>query len=260
MNKRRHFVLATALVSTGYYLVQIVPFDWKYRSILGLATFCFVYLLILFLRLARDFRKSLVATFLPVCFLVGLSLFHFFFFQGLIWQLFLTLIFAVGFYTLCLIENVFLVSAKFKLVPLYRAASTVGFLITLTSAFFLFDVLFSFRLSGWFNALAVFGISFLLLGHFFWTVDLSSPASGPNLPVVLFLSVIMAEMTLALSFWPVGFGRASLYLVGLLYVFGGLAQAYRRDRLFKKTILEFIWVGAGIFLALLLVTNWSGNF
>jgi len=252
--------LASALITIGYYLVQLTPFDWKYLSILSLAVFSFVYLLILFLRLSRDFRKSIVATFLPICFLIGLSLFHFFFLEGLIWRLFLTLIFAVSFYTLCLIENVFLVSAKFKLVPLYRAASTVGFLITLTSAFFLFDVVFSFRLSGLFNALTVTAISFLLLGHFFWTVDLSSPASGPNLPVVLVLSVIMAEMTLALSYWPVGFGRASLYLVGLLYVFGGLAQAYRRDRLFRKTVLEFIWVGVGIFLALLLVTNWSGNF
>lgn len=260
MNKRRHFILVTLIVSVCQYLVQLAPFDWIYQSILALVLFSFCYLLLLFFHLSRDLVKSLRAAILPVCFLAGTSLFQFLFSQGLVWNIVLSLILVFGFYTICLIENVFLVSAKFKVVPLYRAAATVSFLLTLTSAFFLFDVLFSFRLSALMNSLGVFVVATLLSVHLFWSVDLSSTLTSSRLPIILALSLIMGEMSLALSFWPVGVGMRSLYLVSLFYVFGGLAQAQRRQRLFRKTALEFVWVGAGIFLALLLVTSWSGNF
>lgn len=261
MNKRRQFIIATLLVTASYYLVQIAPFAWKYWATLAMVLFAWLYLLVLFFRLTRKWSESLLATFLPVCFLVGVSLFYFLFSQSLIWELILLLVVALGFYTLCLIENVFLVSVQFKVVPLYRAASTVCFLLTLMSAFFLFNAVLSFRLPGWLNGLATFVISSLLLSHLFWTVDLSLPSvESSNSTIVATLSLIMAETALAISFWPVGVSKGSLYLVSLLYVFTGLAQSYRRQRLFKKTIWEFIGVGIGIFLALLLVTNWSGDF
>jgi len=259
-NKRRLFIAATLIITVLYFLSQSAPFEWRYRALFFLAALSEIYFLLVFRKIAKRKRNALLATFLPISFLAGMSLFSLLFFQGLVWRIVLLLIFAFGLYTLFLIENVFLVSAEFKSVPLYRAASTVGFLLTLVTAFFLFDVLFSFRLAAWFNGLAVSLISLFLLGHFFWATYLSAPAEGDSLVLTGIFSLIMGEMSVAISFWPVGVGKASLYLVSLLYVFGGVAEAFCRQRLFKKTFLEFFWVGLGTFLALFLVTSWRGSF
>jgi len=259
-NKRRLFIVATLIITVLYFLSQLAPFELRYQAILILTAVSEIYFFLVFRKVAKKKKNALSATFLPISFLVGISLFSFLFFQGLIWQIVFLLIFAFGLYTLFLIENLFLVSAEFKSVPLYRAASTVSFLLTLISAFFLFDVLFSFRLAAWFNGLAVALISFFLLAHFFWATKLSESVKGNNLILSSVFSLIMGEMSIAISFWPVGVSKASLYLVSLFYVFGGVAEAFCRQRLFKKTIWEFFWVGLGTFLALFLVTSWRGNF
>ncbi len=260
MSKRRQFVIATLVITISYFLVNLVPFFWRYQAIFGLALFVFFYLYLLFSQLTKNRQKIIVATFLPVSFVTGISLFHFLFSQGWLWQALLLSVFFLGVYTLLLVENVFLVSSEFKTVPLYRAASTVGLLLMLTSAFLLFNVILSFRLPSWANGLAVFGVTALLLNHFFWSLTLSLPFEKDNLSLVLVLSFVISEISIALSFWPVGVNKGSLYIVSLFYVFGGLAQAQVRQRLFKKTIWEFIWIGLGTFLALFLVTNWGGDF
>lgn len=260
MKKRKQFVITTLLAASFYFLAHLVPFAWRYQAILGLTILIFGLLFFLFKRIVKNKQAALVATFFPLTFTLGVNLFHFLFPQGWLWRAALLLIFSFGFYTLLLIENVFLVSAEFKTVPLYRAAFTVGFLAMLATAFFLFDVIFSFRMSAWANGLAVFLTLIPLLSHFFWTVNFKPPFKGENFGLALVLSLIISQISVSLSFWPLGIGRGSLYLVSLLYVFGGLIQAHCRERLFKKTILEFIWIGLGTFLALFLVTSWRGNF
>jgi len=258
MDKKKRFVLATILITVCYYVSHFAPYDWRYQSILALTLFSQIYLLLLFLKLSKNFQDALSATILPSLFILGISLFYFLFSQSLIWRLVLTAIFALGVYSMLLIENVFLVSGQFKVVPLYRAASTVGLILSLTTGFFLFDVLLSFRFSAQINLIFIFVICFALFRHFLWIVDLSTPDSGKNLHFVLTLSLIMGEIGLILSFWPVGVTKGSLYLVSLLYLFGGLSQSHRSQKLFKKTLLEFIWVGLGVFLALILSTGWRG--
>jgi len=258
MDKKKRFVLATILITACYYVSHFAPYDWHYQAIFALTLFAQIYFLLLFLKLSKKLQDAFSATILPTLFILGISLFYFLFSQSLIWRLVLTAIFALGVYALLLIENVFLVSGQFKVVPLYRAASTVGLILSLTTGFFLFDVLLSFRLSAWMNFLFVFIICFALFRHFLWIVDLSAPDSGKNIHFVATLSLIMGEIALILSFWPVGVTKGSLYLVSLLYLFGGLSQTYRSQKLFKKTLLEFIWISLGVFLALISSTSWRG--
>lgn len=260
MSKRTQFIIAALILAVVYFFTNSVSFTWKYLSILGFGVLTWFVSAILLDKLTTRKSNLAVATLLPFSFALAMNLFHFLFLQGLFWQIILSLTCFVSFYTIFLAENVFLVSAEHKTVPLYRTASTVGFLLTLTAAFFFFDVLLSFRFPAWLNGLIVFAICMVSLTHFLWTVSLSETTKVKNLSVTFVLSLIIGEIATVLSFWPVGINRGSLYLVSLLYVFGGLTQAYLRQRLFKKTIWEFIWMGLGIFLALFLATSWRGNF
>ncbi len=259
MSKRQKFILVAALITLLFFLNQLVFPDQRYFTTLGLIGFTALVLSGLFRQIARQWSNVVGALFLPLSFLAGMSFFYFIVPQGWFWQLSIILFFALGFYTSLLIENVFLVANEFKTVPLYRAASTSGLLLMLTSAFFLFDTVFSFHFSAPINGLLIFLIGLALWLHFFWATKLNRLWERENLVLALIFSLIIAEISVMISFWPVGAGKGSLYLVSLLYVFSGLAQAYCRQRLFKKTIWEFIWVGLGTFLALFLVTSWRGN-
>ena len=131
MDKKKRFILATILITACYYVSHFTPFDWRYQSILGLTLFSQIYFFLIFLKLTKKAKDAFSATVLPTLFILGISLFYFLFSQSLIWRLTLTAIFALGIYTLLLIENVFLVSGQFKVVPLYRAASTVGLILVI---------------------------------------------------------------------------------------------------------------------------------
>lgn len=259
MDKRKRFVLATLVISGLFFAGQVVPFDWRYSVIFGQIALSGLFLWFLFRQLVREKQNVLAAVLLPLSFIAGISLFNFIVSQSLIWRIGLLLAFSLGLYTILLAENVFLVATEFKTVPLYRAASTSGLLMMLLAAFFLFDTIFSFRFSAWINGLIIFLTTAILLLHFFWSVTLAPLFSRDNLIMALIFSLIIAEISVIISFWPVGVGKGSLYLVSLLYVFSGLAQAHCRQRLFKKTVWEYIWVGLGTFLALFLVTSWRGN-
>lgn len=259
-DKRQWFLIATAFTSLLFFLAQVVPFSISYQAFFIFFVISGVNIFFLFRKIAQKKKNALMATLLPMSFIIGLSMFLPLFSSGLLWRLLFSGFFAVVFYTLLLIENVFLVSAEFKSVPLYRAASTVSFILMLTTAFLLFDIVFSFRLSALLNGLIILPITFLLLSHFFWSIDPASNLNADIFKLSFVFSVIIAELAFALSFWPVGIGKGSLYLVSLFYVFGGLAQSWCRERLFKKTIWEFFWLGLGTFLALFLVTSWRGDF
>jgi len=73
----------------------------------------------------------------------------------------------------------------------------------------------------------------------------------------LLFSLSLGEIAFILSFWPISIALASLFLTSLVYVLLGLAQAYFSDRLFKRTIREYLVVGIAVFVVLLLYTNWG---
>lgn len=256
MTKRAYFLFSSIILTVGFFLLSLVPFQWKYTGIGGFSLGVALYHIVLFYSMVKTKRNLFVSAFLPAFFGLSVSLFRFLFAVNWVWQVVLILVFLFGIYTLFLMENVFLISKEVKTVPLYRAASTIGFLMTLIVAFFIYEVVFSFRLMAWQNGLLVSSVSLPLLIHFFWSTRLSLPLEWNSLAPSFIFSLILGEISVAISFWPLGTTKASLYLVSMLYVFLGLAQAFCQEKLFKETIREFIWIGLGTFLALFLVTSW----
>jgi hypothetical protein len=159
-------------------------------------------------------------------------------------------------YALFLSENIFSVAA-IRTIQLFRSAWAVSFLLSLLVSFLLFDTILSFRFPFYYNFVFALGISFLLFLHGAWTVNLEEKITGKLLLYSAIMSLGVGEIILVLTFWPTSLTLSSLFLTSLVYVCLGLTQAQLSERLFKKTIREYLLVGIAVFLVLLFYTNWG---
>jgi hypothetical protein len=73
----------------------------------------------------------------------------------------------------------------------------------------------------------------------------------------LMISLCLGEVAGILSFLPVTVWIASLFLATVMYVVLGLLQHALEDRLFNRTIWEYLSVGVLVLMATLIVTPWK---
>lgn len=260
MSKRIRYLISSLLVAVGFYFFISLPYDSHYYGLavgVVLVAFCFWFGLGIIFEHSLYIR--LMSIVLPIGFFVGFGLFAALLPQNFL-LIFLTSLFFGGVsYVIFLVENVFLVSIGNRTPPLYRAGYTVGFILLLGMAFFLFDSLFSFKFNYWINGILVFFISSLIFLYLFYSVTIELPDDGKDKNVWYYTLVpafVMSQFSLALSFWPVGIFKGSVYLVAIIYVLSSLIQFELRERLFKRTWLTFIWVLVSIVLGIILTTSW----
>lgn len=255
LSKRRRFIIFSFILSIGLLTTQFVSYDLRYWLIFGLALSAYFLPILGFL---EDFKKIAWLTILPLpaIYTGSVALFYFLLPQALLTRILIILLFGIGMYAILLSENIFLVAA-IRTIQLLRAAQAVGFLMTLVSAFFLYDTIFSFKLAGWWNGLLIGFSSFFLLLPAIWNVLLEESISKEVMIYSLVLSLLVGELTLFISFWPVTIPVYSLFLVTGLYVGLGLAQNQLVGRLFQKTIFEYLQVGIIIFIITFLVARWG---
>ena len=238
-----------------------LPYESRYFGLMigvVMVMFCFWFGLgILF---EKSLYTRMMAVLLPVCFFTGFGMFVAFLPNSFWLSLLFSIFFGLVLYGLFLVENVFLVAIGFKTVPLYRAAYTVSLIIMLLSVFFMFNSLFSFRLAYYWNGLWTLLISLAIFLYQFWAIAIELPDDGANKNMksyVVIPAILMAELAIAFSFWPVGIFKGSVYLVSVIYIVSGLIQADIRDRLFKRTWLMYSWTAVAVGLAILAITNWG---
>lgn len=256
MSKKIRYLISSLLATIGFYFFLTLPYSSYYYGLMVgvvLVIFCFWF------GLGIVFDKSiyirLMSVVMPVAFFVGFALFVTLLPQSFLLTLMYSLFFGVINYTMFLVENVFLVAIGFRTPPLYRAAYTVGLILLLLSSFFLFDSLFSFKFIYWLNMVFVFVISMIIFLYIFFSVTIELSDDGKDKNVwyyVLTPSLLMSEVALVLSFWPVGIFKGSIYLVMIVYVIASLLHAELRERLFKRTWLILVWVGIAIVLGIVM--------
>lgn len=262
MPKRFKYLISSILSAVGFFFFLGLPYESRYYGLLVgivLTIFCFWFGLGIIFETSIYIR--IMSAILPVGFFVGFGLFAALLPNNLFVQLITSLFFGIIAYVIFLVENVFLVSIGFRTPPLYRAAYTVSLIILLFTAFFLFDSLFSFKFYYWLNSILVFLISIIVFLYLYYSVTIELPDDGKDKNInayVLVPSLIMAQLGLVFSFWPVGIFKGSIYLVSVIYIIAGLLQSDLRDRLFKRTWLMFVWIGVAVFAAMVLATNWRG--
>ncbi len=245
----------TALVLCfGLVGVQLVDIEARYQAIGILAGVAYG---LSAWSLFEDLKgiEWLTCLILPVLYPVSVALFYFLLPERLLSRVIILSIFGVGMYALLLTENIFNV-ASIRTIQLLRAAHAVGFLLTLFVAFFLWDTIFSFKLSAQWNAIFVLITSWLLSIQALWSVNLEEKLTRRVWQNSLAISWGLTALSLAISYWPVTITIASLFLVTGLYVSLGLVQNNLSGRLFNKTIKEYLWVGVAVFVIVFLLASW----
>ena len=141
---------------------------------------------------------------------------------------------------------------------LYRAASTLSLVCTILTAFLVFIVVHSFNLVFIFNSLIVFGLGFLLVLQMLWSVEMEERISKQLLLYSFVLSLCLAEIALALSFWPLNHIMWSIILTSSMYAILGITTHQMRGKLDTRLSFEYIIVATLFFLVAFFTTSWSG--
>ena len=156
-------------------------------------------------------------------------------------------------YGLLLTENIYAVAAT-RTIQLLRAAHAVGFLITIATCIFLIGTLFGFKLPFWVNGIVTAISLFPLFLQGLWSAVLDQRISGNIWRQSLILSVVGGEISMAISLLPTIPLVAAILVSGYLYVTLGLLQQKLEERLFIKTVNEYLIVAAMVLAAALYVT------
>lgn len=256
ISKRQKFVVSAFLLSLGLLGIEISDISWRYQAIgllIGLTYLLSAWSLIEGLSGIEWFTVLI----LPTLFTAGVGFFYFLLPAALLTKLPVIILYGLGIYILLLVGNIFSVAA-IRTIQLLRSAQAVGFLLTLVTSFFLYDTIFSFRLEWWVNFLLVMLVSFPLVLPGLWSINLEEKFTSQLWVYTFGLSLIQGEMAMTFSFWPVTVAVGSLALAATLYISLGLSQHQLAQRLFPKTINEYLYVGIVVFLVIFLTTHWGG--
>lgn len=247
--------MTSSVMTLGLFCLQFVEEIYRYQAI-GVLIFISILLSWWSLKEALAGIRYLTTIILPTLLTAGVSLFYFLLPSSWVSQLPIIGLFALCFYALLLTENIFSV-ASIRTIQLLRAAHAVGFLLTLLTSFLLFDTIFSFRMTSFVNALAVFGVSFLIYLQGLWSVNLEEKLSRNVWVYSLFLAIINTQFAFLISFMPAPVAMASLFITTLVYIQLGIVQVHFQERLFKRTIYEYIGVGFIVLTIFLFTTLWN---
>ncbi len=256
MRKRQKFVFTAVILTVAIAAMQVLPLEWRYGVIILLSAVAWV-LASWSLKEGLTGVEWLTVPLPSALYTAGVGFFFILLPESLWWQGLILLLFGVGQYALLLTANIFSVAA-IRTIALFRAASAVGFVMTLVTGFLLYNSLLSFRLPFWANGVGVAVISCLLLLPALWSVDLPEKLTHPIISYSVWLAMLVGLMALAIGFWPVSLAVASLFLTTVLYVFLGIAQHHFTGRLFTRTIWEYATVGMVVLVTMLVTAGWGG--
>lgn len=255
--KRQEFVGATIILTALLILTQIVSVDLRYFFVLLLSIAAYgLSAFVLRENLKGIEWVTLLA--LPTLFTAAVSLFYFLLPVRWLTRLPVAILYGVGAYALLLTENIYNVAAD-RTIALLRAAHSVGFLLTLLTFFLLIQTILAFRFFPFVNVLLIGIVSYFLVLQALWSMDLSILVPRRIWHISVAVTVFMVNIVWIFSFLPTKATLTALMLTTILYSSVGMGQQYLVEKLYKKTVIEFISVAAIVFVITLIATSWRGN-
>jgi len=254
MKKRTKFVINSVLLSGGFLALSLLAGEVRFGAIGFLALFTVV-LFAWSLSDGLGKNATLLVLVLPALFTLGVGLFWFLLPASPLTRLPIVIIYSLGIYALSLTSNIFLVSTV-RAIALSRAAKGVGFVMTLFTAFLIYDTILSARLAIWISPLLVALVTGPLVFQSLWTARLGQEVTGNMVTYSVIFSYSASLVALMLFFWPVSVIVGSLFLTAGMYVLLGLGQAKIENRLFRSTVREYLSVGIVIFIAMAAAADW----
>ena len=255
MSKRTRFVVTSLILSLGFIGIQFLNDQNRFWAIgiLGLLTFA-LFLWSLFETLGPN--MTLLTLILPVMFTLGVGFFWFLLPTNIFAQIPIVIFYGAGIYILCLTANIYSV-ASVKAIALLRAARGVGFVLTLLASFLVFDAILSLRTEIYYLVPGVFLLSFPLYLQGLWSMVLKKEYVKELITLSAGASLVTAQLSAVLYFWPVTIVVGSIFLTASFYMLLGLGQAKLEGRFFRSTIREHLVVGILIFVAMIISTSWG---
>lgn len=255
ISKRQQFVGVVLLLSLGMIATQLIGGGLQIEVVAVLAVVSYI-LSMFVLREQLTGWEFVTLLVLPTFYTVAVYTFYFLLPTRWLTRLPIVALYAIGMYAVLLTENIYNVAAE-RNIQLLRAAHSVGFLLTLVTVFFLTDTLLSLHLPFYLNGFLFSAINFLLVLQALWSMELTSFISRKTWVGSLVISLILGEIALIFSFWPIRITIEALFLTTIFYSMVGMTQQYLVDRLFSKTIREFIAVVAFVFAVVIITTRWG---
>lgn len=253
IGKRQRIIITSCLLSLGLLLINFIPiiFWLRYAGVLMIITAIFS-LWSLWQGISK--LKAFILLVLPLLFTLAVIGSY-----PLIipfWlRLFSPLLFGLVFYALLLSQNIFNVSST-RTIPLYRVATTISFVITIVTATLLFNDMFSLELFFTWNGLIAFIISCLLSLQLLWTVEMEK-IDKIVLTYSFGIALVMAEIAVVLSFWPISSPLAAVVLGTSLFIMVGIVVDSFREKLGRGAVWQYLAVEALTFIIALLFTSWT---
>lgn len=254
MRKRERFILCSAILALGLFIIQFIPLD--FRVFASILFFVLSYAVSAW-ALHEDLQgvEWLTVVPFPSFYAVSVSLFYFLLPENFLSKVLILVIFGVGMYALYLTSNIYAV-AKIRTIQLLRAAHAIGLFMTLLATVLLSNTVFSYHLPFWANMLFVFMFSFPLVLMFLWSIELKQSLDKYTVAQAAIVSLVLSEVSGILSFLPVTIWWSSLIITTLVYVVLGLEYSKKIGRLFQNTLVEYLIALIVVLIAFFFTLQW----
>lgn len=254
ITKRQKFVFVVMFLTIGLFIAEnLFGRSGIYIAILLAILTDVLFIIIMYPDLKGNFAPAMLI--LPFLYSLSCGLFFFLAPPRFLTRFMMTLVYAVGLYSLFLSHNIFIVAA-IRTIALLTGARIVSFILTILAFFFLTTVVFSLHLPILPVLALVFAYSFFLIIHALWTVSLEKKFFA-FWQWNAILAFCVTEMALLIWFWPALYYFIAIFLTGFFYTVVGLSQAWFDKRLFRNVLWEYIWVSAIVLCILLFFTTWN---
>lgn len=256
MSKRLRFIISSFILLIGFIIIQFLEGSFKFPAI-GILVILTGLLSIWSFYEALGKNMTWVSLILPMLFTLSVGIFWFLLPVSIYTQIPIVIFYTLGIYVLYTTMNIYTVSSL-KTIALLRAARGVGFVLTLVTSFLIFDAILSIRQNIFITAGLCLLSSFLLFLQGFWSINLEKKFDKHVFKMALVSSIIMAELSSLIFFWPVTVVVGSLFLTSGGYLLLGLGQSKLEERLFPATIREYLTVGLIVLIGMFFATRWGG--
>lgn len=255
ISKKLRFIISSLILLGGFVSIQFVSESYKF-PVIGLLVFLTGIFAAwsFFEGLGKD--MTITSLILPMLFTLGIGIFWFLLPSSIFTQIPIIIFFGVSTYVLLSTMNIYTVSSS-KTIALLRAARGFGFLYTLIASFLLFDTILSIRQSIFLSSSLIFTVSFLLFIQGFWAINLEKKLDKEILLMTFISSLVVAELSTIIFFWPVTVVVGSLFLTSGVYMLLGLGQTKLEDRLFPNSIREYLTIGLLVVVGMYFATHWG---
>lgn len=254
IEKRFRFVLSVVLMAS---LMLVSTFFFFDKAIMFILLFIIVSFFITYFSILQRIEKIewITLFFMPLALTVSFYLFYLLFPVRWITRLPFIAVYAFSLYAILLATNIFNVGVE-KSLQLYRAAFSVNYFYHSIVIFLASSVLFSFHLNPFLNGIIMLILSFLLSLQLLWSVKPKIYFEKIVIHYSLFISAILFQITILMSFFPIKLSVFSLVATVTYYSLAGFLYHHLEQKLFLQTIREYLIVLGFVSLIVLLSLQW----